>query len=165
MRVDGGRNVDGECLAGGGAYNYLVGSSPSDSRQIKKCPAVGCHRGNQEAAIEKQVPHFAACFRNQQAAVARRAMGRAITAPVVGLVVGTYGIIRADCRACKSASQDTGNSRRDSHEGRGPVGKLWAGRLAAPSGRKFCARKNFLQKWIFAKFQKHDQTATDRCRS
>jgi hypothetical protein len=73
-------------------------------RRVKKRPTVGCHRRNQKAAIEKQIPHFAACFRNEQAAVARRTVGCAITAPVVGLVVGTYGIVRADCRAFKSAS-------------------------------------------------------------
>ena len=45
-----------------------------------------------------------------------RTVGRAITASVVGLMIGTYGVVRADCRAVKGAAQDAGKPRRGSHE-------------------------------------------------
>lgn len=38
---------------------------------------------------------FAACFRNQQAAVAGRTVRRAITTSVVEIMIGTYGIVEA----------------------------------------------------------------------
>jgi hypothetical protein len=59
---------------------------------------MGSHRRNQKAAIKKQIPHFAACFRNEQAAVARRAMGCAIPAAVVGVMIGTYAVVSVGTR-------------------------------------------------------------------
>ena len=49
-----------------------------------------------ESAIEKQVSNFAAGFRDQQAAVERSAMGRAVAAVIVGLVVGADRIVGTD---------------------------------------------------------------------
>jgi hypothetical protein len=40
--------------------------------------------------LSKQIPHFATGLGDEQAAVARGAMGRAVAAAVVGLMIGAH---------------------------------------------------------------------------
>ena len=75
----------------------------SACRQIEERSAVVRHGGDQEIAIEKQVAHLAARFGNEQAAVAGGAVGCAIAAAVVGLVVGADRIVGADGGALQCA--------------------------------------------------------------
>jgi hypothetical protein len=48
--------------------------------------------------------------------VACRAVRRAIATSVVRLVIGTYWIVRTNCRALESAAKDGGESRRRSNK-------------------------------------------------
>jgi hypothetical protein len=57
---------------------------------------VRCHRRHEQIAVEKQIAHLAAGLGDQQATVACCAVGGAIAAAIIGLVVGANRIVRAD---------------------------------------------------------------------
>ena len=51
------------------------------------------HRWHQEAAVKEKVSHLAARFGDQQAAMARGAMGCSVAAPIVWFMIGTNWVI------------------------------------------------------------------------
>jgi hypothetical protein len=54
---------------------------------------------HEQIPVQKQVSHFATRLGDEQTAVARGAMGGAIAAAVVGIMIGADRIVGADCGA------------------------------------------------------------------
>lgn len=75
-----------------------------------------CHGLYEEASVEKQVPHLATRFCNEQAAVAGGAVGRPVPASTIGIMVCTNWVVRADQQPIESASQNSGESRSSSNK-------------------------------------------------
>jgi len=73
---------------------YAVAAAPAwlfeEARQVIR------HGWNEQAAIQEQVPHFAACFSNKEASMAGRAVGRSITASVIGFMIRANRIVGAN---------------------------------------------------------------------
>jgi hypothetical protein len=63
---------------------------------FKEARQVIRHGWNEQAAIQEQVPHFAACFSNKEASMAGRAVGRSITASVIRFVIRANRIVGAN---------------------------------------------------------------------
>jgi hypothetical protein len=61
----------------------------------KACLAIS-HRWHQQAAVEKQIPHFATRFSNEQASVTSSAVCCSIAASVVWFVIGANWIVRTN---------------------------------------------------------------------
>jgi hypothetical protein len=71
----------------------MAEAGPSTSSSREEAGQIVRHRWHQETAIEEEVSHLAARFGDQQAAMARGAVGCAIAAPVVWFVIGANGVI------------------------------------------------------------------------
>ena len=57
------------------------------------------HRRNEQAPVQKQVSHFAAGFSNEQTSVASGAVGRAISAAIIRLMIRADWIVRTNSKA------------------------------------------------------------------
>ena len=95
-------------------YVTLTFASPAwlfeEARQVIR------HGWNEQAAIQKQVPHFAACFSIKEASMAGRSVGRTITAPVVRFMIRANWIVRANPQAFQGAPEDMRKSGSGCYE-------------------------------------------------
>ena len=109
-------------LSAASIYQRHVGNAEHQRHSVRATPGAPQRgkgknpKSTSRLAIEKQVSHLAARLGDQQAAMAGRAMGRAVAASVVRLVIGAHRIIGADGHALERAAQDAGKSRGRSHK-------------------------------------------------
>jgi hypothetical protein len=72
--------------------------------------------GDQQAAIEKQIPHFATGLGDQKATMARGAMSRPVSAFLVRIMIGADRVVRADSQAVQGIAQNDRKPRRGSNQ-------------------------------------------------
>ena len=84
-------HLRGQPSAGDEVHSARMLNTPPQS--FEEAGQIVRHRWHQETAIQEEVPHFAARFGDQQAAMARGAVGRSIAAPVVRFMIGANRII------------------------------------------------------------------------
>jgi hypothetical protein len=73
---------------------------------FKEARQVIRHGWNEQAAIQEQVPHFAACFSNKEASMVGCAVGRSITVSVIRFMIRANRIVGANPQAFQGAPED-----------------------------------------------------------
>jgi hypothetical protein len=67
------------------------------TRRAERMTVMGANWLKREGPVPgAQVPHFAACFSNKEASMAGRAVGRSITASVIGFMIRANRIVGAN---------------------------------------------------------------------